>query len=130
MKISPKFNPTTNCVLFEGDCLNLLKQIADKFVKLVVTSPPYNLGKEYETRRDLKNYLELQKKIIEESVRILDNSGSICWQVGNYVDNGKIIPLDIVLYPIFRGARITTKKPYRLALWSRTSCFKKVFRKV
>jgi len=103
MKISPKFDPTTNYVLFEGDCLNLLKQIPDKFVKLVVTSPPYNLGKEYETRRDLKNYLELQKKIIEESVRILDDSGSICWQVGNYVDNGKIIPLDIVLYPIFES---------------------------
>ena len=103
MKISPKFDLTANCVLFEGDCLNLLKQIPDKFVKLVVTSPPYNLGKEYETRRDLKNYLELQKKIIEESVRILDDSGSICWQVGNYVDNGKIIPLDIVLYPIFEA---------------------------
>lgn len=103
MKILPKFDPSANCVLFEGDCLNLLNQIPDKFVKLVVTSPPYNLGKEYETRRDLKNYLELQKKIIEESVRILDDSGSICWQVGNYVDNGKIIPLDIVLYPIFEA---------------------------
>jgi adenine-specific DNA-methyltransferase len=32
---------------------------------------------------------------------VLDNRGSICWQVGNYVDNGEIIPLDIVLYPIF-----------------------------
>lgn len=103
MKISPKFDPTANCVLFEGDCLNLLNQIPDKFVKLVVTSPPYNLGKEYETRRDLKYYLDQQKKIIEESVRILDDSGSICWQVGNYVDNGKIIPLDIVLYPVFES---------------------------
>ncbi|MDP1624151.1 MAG: site-specific DNA-methyltransferase [bacterium] len=103
MKISPKFDPTANCVLFEGDCLNLLKQIPDKFVKLVVTSPPYNLGKEYETRRDLKKYLEIQKEIIEESVRILDDKGSICWQVGNYVENGKIIPLDIVLYPIFES---------------------------
>ncbi|HOA52669.1 MAG TPA: site-specific DNA-methyltransferase, partial [Thermogutta sp.] len=33
--------------------------------------------------------------------RVLDDQGSICWQVGNYVDNGEIIPLDIVLYPIF-----------------------------
>ena len=103
MKTSPKFDPTATCVLFEGDCLNLLKQIPDKFVKLIVTSPPYNLGKEYETRRDLKIYLDQQKKVIEESVRILDDSGSICWQVGNYVDNGKIIPLDIVLYPIFES---------------------------
>lgn len=103
MKISTKFNPATDCVLFEGDCLDLLKEIPDKFAKLVVTSPPYNLGKEYETRQDLNIYLDQQKKIIEECVRILDDTGNICWQVGNYVDNGKIIPLDIVLYPIFES---------------------------
>ena len=101
MKISSKFDPTANCVLFKGDCLDLLKQIPDRFVKLVVTSPPYNLGKAYETRLDLDEYLNQQRKVIEESVRILDDSGSICWQVGNYVDNGEIIPLDIVLFPIF-----------------------------
>jgi adenine-specific DNA-methyltransferase len=101
MNIASKFDPTANCVLFEGDCLDLLKQIPDGFVKLVVTSPPYNLGKPYETRLDLDEYLNQQRKVIEESVRILDNSGSICWQVGNYVDNGEIIPLDVVLFPIF-----------------------------
>ncbi len=101
MKITSKFDPTADFVLFEGDCLDLLKQIPSGFVKLVVTSPPYNLGKPYETRLDLDEYLDQQKKVIEESVRILDDSGSICWQVGNYVDNGEIIPLDIVLFPIF-----------------------------
>ncbi|MBI5839893.1 MAG: site-specific DNA-methyltransferase [Chloroflexi bacterium] len=103
MKISNKFDPLANCVLFEGDCLDLLKNIPDKSIKLVVTSPPYNLGKEYETKQDLENYLEQQKIIIGECVRVLDNSGSICWQVGNYVENGKIVPLDIVLYPIFEA---------------------------
>ncbi len=101
MKISSRFDPTANYILFEGDCLELLKQVPDKFVKLVVTSPPYNLGKAYETRLDLEEYLHQQKKVIEESARILDDNGSICWQVGNYVDNGEIIPLDIVLFPIF-----------------------------
>ncbi len=103
MKISTKFDPTANCVLFEGDCLDILKKTPDNFVKLIVTSPPYNLGKEYETRHDLQNYLDQQKKIIKECVRVLDDTGSICWQVGNYVENGKIIPLDIVLYPIFES---------------------------
>ena len=32
---------------------------------------------------------------------MLDKTGSICWQVGNYVNNGEIVPLDIALYPIF-----------------------------
>jgi DNA modification methylase len=101
MKISSTFDTTANCVLFEGNCLDLYKQIPDGSVKLIVTSPPYNLGKPYETRLDLQDYLDQQKLVIEESVRVLDDQGSICWQVGNYVNKGEIVPLDIVLYPIF-----------------------------
>lgn len=88
-------------MLFEGDCLELLKQVPDRFVKLVVTSPPYNLGKPYETRLHLEEYLAQQRRVIEECARVLDNAGSICWQVGNYVNNGEIVPLDIILFPIF-----------------------------
>lgn len=95
------FNPKANYMLFEGDCLDLLKQVPDSFVKLVVTSPPYNLGKPYETRLHLEEYLAQQRRVIEECVRVLDNTGSICWQVGNYVNNGEIVPLDIILFPIF-----------------------------
>ncbi len=103
MKITNRFDLNANCVLFEGDCLDLLKTIPDNTIKLVVTSPPYNLGKEYETRLHLQKYLDQQKKIITECARVLSDEGSICWQVGNYVDNGRIVPLDIVLYPIFES---------------------------
>lgn len=101
MKISSKFDTKTNCVLYEGDCLELLKQIPNETVKLVVTSPPYNIGKEYEKRLNLNEYLEQQKQVITECVRVLHPEGSICWQVGNFVSNGEITPLDIVLYPVF-----------------------------
>ncbi|NWG13703.1 MAG: site-specific DNA-methyltransferase [Acidobacteria bacterium] len=99
--ISHQFDPTADCVLFQGDCLDLLAQIPDEFVQLVVTSPPYNLGKPYESQLELNEYLREQRQVIEECVRALNRTGSICWQVGNYVENGEIIPLDIVLYPIF-----------------------------
>jgi adenine-specific DNA-methyltransferase len=46
-------------------------------------------------------YLEQQAAVIRECYRCLSPRGSICWQVGNYVNNGSIIPLDTVLYPIF-----------------------------
>jgi len=101
MKISSKFDQSSNCVLYQGDCLDLLKQVPDKSIKLIVTSPPYNLGKVYEKRLRLEHYLQQQKQIIEECVRVLSDEGSICWQVGNYVNNGEIIPLDIALFPIF-----------------------------
>ncbi len=101
MNTTTVFDPASDVILYKGDCIDLLSQVPDGFVKLVVTSPPYNLGKPYESRRSLDEYVSWQSKIIKECVRTLKNDGSICWQVGNYVDNGRIIPLDVILYPIF-----------------------------
>ncbi len=100
-KISQKFNLSRHAVVYHGDCLELLNQIPDESMQLVVTSPPYNIGKEYERKLNLNLYLEQQASVIKECTRVLSEHGSICWQVGNYVDNGAIIPLDTVLYPIF-----------------------------
>ena len=101
VRISSEFDDAADLVLYQGDCMNLLPAIPDGFVKLVVTSPPYNVGKPYETRLDLNEYVSQQSKIIEQCVRVLDERGSICWQVGNYVRSGYIVPLDIALYPVF-----------------------------
>ncbi len=101
LKVVSEFDPTADLVLFQGDCLDLLPQVPAGLVKLVVTSPPYNLGKPYETRMDLDEYLSQQRQVIEACVRVLHERGSICWQVGNYVHDGEIVPLDIALYPIF-----------------------------
>ncbi len=82
--ISSTFDPGVDLVLYEGDCLDLFPQIPDEFVQLIVTSPPYNIGKPYERRLDLKEYLTQQQRVIEQCVRVLDEKGSLCWQVGNY----------------------------------------------
>ncbi|MGH2461302.1 MAG: DNA-methyltransferase [Chloroflexota bacterium] len=111
MRVAPRFDPSAELILFQGDCRDLLAEIPDRVVKLVVTSPPYNLGKPYERRLDLAEYLERQRPIIEECVRVLDQDGSLCWQVGNYVDDGAIVPLDVVLYPLFveQGLRLRNR---------------------
>lgn len=100
-KISSRFDPDADAVLYSGDCLKFLSQVPDDFFQLIVTSPPYNIGKEYENRLVLSEYVEQQRQVIESCVRALKDTGSICWQVGNWVDKGAIIPLDILLYPIF-----------------------------
>ena len=78
-----------------------MKNQKDGSYKLIVTSPPYNIGKEYEKTKPIESYIKKQGEVIAECVRVLDEYGSICWQVGNYVKNGSIIPLDSMLYPIF-----------------------------
>ena len=100
--IAEEFHAENRVSLFPGDCLGFLRTIPDESVQLVVTSPPYNIGKEYEQSLDIDVYVKQQQKVIDECVRVLRPTGSICWQVGNYVDKGEIIPLDVLLYPCFK----------------------------
>ncbi|BBM89169.1 DNA-methyltransferase [Spirochaetota bacterium] len=100
------FKPGHRCTLFYGDCIKLLKTLPAGSVDLIVTSPPYNMSKEYEKTLDRNDYYLTQKKIITECTRVLKHTGSICWQVGNYVKKGEIIPIDIMLYPIFNALKL------------------------
>ena len=92
----------TDVIIKAEDNLTFMKSIKDHSVNLIVTSPPYNVGKAYERRTPLETYLEDQKRVIKECVRILHPQGSICWQVGNHIQTGEVVPLDIVLYDIFK----------------------------
>lgn len=83
--------------------LPFLRTLADESVKLVVTSPPYNIAKDYERKRTtIEEYVRAQSRVIAECVRLMHANGSLCWQVGNHVDRGEIFPLDVVLYHIFK----------------------------
>ena len=88
--------------ILTGDIERLLPQWPQNFFQLIITSPPYNLGKQYEQKQSLNGYLEQQKTVIRQLVRCLKPSGSLCWQVGNFVDRGEVFPLDIYFYPLFK----------------------------
>lgn len=86
-----------------ADNLTFMRSLPKESMHLIVTSPPYNIGKAYEKRRSHEVYIEEQTAAIAEAVRLLHPKGSICWQVGNHVDDGEVFPLDILLYPLFRN---------------------------
>ena len=89
--------------LFCMDIEKLLDSLPEEpLFDLVVTSPPYNIGKAYEHLMPLEDYIEWQERVIKKCYTRLKETGSICWQVGNYVHEGEIIPLDIELAPIFK----------------------------
>lgn len=83
--------------------LEYMRSLSNESISLIVTSPPYNIGKAYEKRTSIEKYIESQAACIAEATRLLKKNGSICWQVGNFVDNGEVVPLDVVLYPIFKN---------------------------
>lgn len=82
--------------------LEFMRPLQTGSMQLIVTSPPYNVGKAYEKRTTLESYIQEQAQTISECVRLLHEQGSLCWQTGNHVHKGEILPLDIALYPIFR----------------------------
>lgn len=90
-------------LIWQGRCEEFLQQLpCEPIFDLVVTSPPYNIGKEYETRAALEDYLAWQANVISELVPRIKPGGSICWQVGNFVEDNQIFPLDIEFAPIFK----------------------------
>ena len=93
------------------DNRSFMRGLASGSMKLIVTSPPYNIGKEYERRVTLDAWLREQEAVIEECVRLLDSAGSLCWQVGNFVEDAEVVPLDAILYPVFKrhGLRLRNR---------------------
>lgn len=90
--IHEQFTPDGKIVLHCGDTLKFIETLPDETIKLIITSPPYNLGKIYESKTHIDSYLDFQKQAIEQMVRVLRRDGSICWQVGNFVDNSEVFP--------------------------------------
>lgn len=87
----------------EGDVIELLRAAASERYRLIISSPPYNIGKAYErTGLSLEQYIEWQTEVISLISQVLHEDGSVCWQVGNYVSSGEVLPLDSVFIPIFR----------------------------
>ena len=97
-----KLQADRQAVIDCSDNLVFMRGLSDGSMMLVVTSPPYNLGKTYERRSSLESYVQMQAQVIAECVRVLHPHGSLCWQVGNHVHRGEVFPLDTVLHHLFK----------------------------
>jgi adenine-specific DNA-methyltransferase len=109
--VTSTFDRDAEAVILEGDAAETLRNIPAGSSKLIITSPPYNIGKAYEKATQLEKYLENLTPIVDQLIRVLANDGSLCWQVGNYVDDSEIFPLDIFYYPYFkeRGLKLRNR---------------------
>lgn len=60
-----------------------MKEIPDNSIHLMVTSPPYNVTKEYDEDLSLKEYLQLLRNVFTETYRVLVYGGRVCINVAN-----------------------------------------------
>ena len=83
------------------DAFEFLRQLEPGTVDLIVSSPPYCMGKEYETSVSIDDFIADHRRLAPLLVRALKDGGSLCWQVGHHVRSGVAVPLDAIVYPIF-----------------------------
>jgi DNA modification methylase len=93
-----------NFKIEQGNAFDLIKRVKPGSIKLTVTSPPYNIGKVYEKRTTLQKYLSQFTEFAGDLYKATSEDGSLCWEVGNYVEAGEVYPLDIYFYDIFKDA--------------------------
>ncbi|OGW81956.1 MAG: DNA methyltransferase [Omnitrophica bacterium RIFCSPLOWO2_12_FULL_44_17] len=88
----------------KGSVFERLHFLADESIDLTITSPPYNVGKAYEKKTDLNKYLEPYKDFAIILFKKTSETGHLCWEVGNYVEDSEVFPLDTFYYHIFKEA--------------------------
>jgi adenine-specific DNA-methyltransferase len=100
-----------------GDILQAITRIPKESCDLIISSPPYNIGKDYErfSKLSFGEYLAWQNKVITALIARLRTTGSICWQVGSYVRDGEAYPLDTYFYHLFKakGLRLRNRIIWR-----------------
>ena len=96
---SPYFQ-APNCLIYHLDCLDAMTKLPDEWVALTVTSPPYNIGKEYEQKLPLENYLTWCEQWIAEIYRLVRPDGAFWLNLGylSIPDRAKAIPIPYLLW--------------------------------
>lgn len=95
--------------VFNRDAFAFLKSLEDESVDLIVSSPPYFMGKEYDQSRNIDDFIDIHHKLLPALLRVLRPGGSLCWQVGNHVSAGVLTPLDALVFSAFRSPMLTLR---------------------
>lgn len=99
------------CLLFCTDTLTALKKLDSKIFDTVITSPPYNIGKEYEENKNLEEYLNWCTQWISDTSRLLKSNGALLLNLGytNIIDKARAIPIPYLIWdriPLFLNQEI------------------------
>ncbi len=112
-------------LIYQGDCIEYLQRIDPGSIPLTVTSPPYNIGKEYESICDIDDYLDWCESWIRQIHRVSSVDGAFWLNLGyvSLAQRAKAIPIPYLLWdrvPFFLlqeivwnyGAGVATKHSF------------------
>ena len=109
-----------------GDCLEVMKEIPENSVDLVITSPPYNIGIQYDVwddKMDWKDYYLWCEKWLKEILRILKLDGRFC--LNHYLSLGQSDNRHAPLMKLNETAEKIGFKHHTIAIWTDTTLIKR-----
>ena len=91
---------TNNCAIYNADCLAAMRSLPGMAINLTVTSPPYNIGKEYEQALSIEEYLLWSENWIREVYRLTSPNGAFWLNLGYFsiADRAKAIPISYLIW--------------------------------
>jgi len=110
-KLGSPYFESDSCILFCGDSLHMQKELSGEFIDAIITSPPYNIGKEYEEVMPLQDYIDWSSEWINGSSKLIKPNGSMLLNLG-YIAvemKGRAVPLSYLLWdkvPMFLNQEI------------------------
>lgn len=86
--------------IYNCDCFEAITKLPEEFINLTVTSPPYNIGKEYEKLLPLEEYLNWCEKWIGQIYRLTIDNGAFWLNLGylSIPGRAKAIPIPYLLW--------------------------------
>lgn len=105
MVISSRYRDSYRCVLRYADCIKVLKRLPNESIDLIITSPPYCMGKEYDKSTKIEDFIEAHRSLLPEILRVTKPGGNICWQIGYHVKRQVVTPLDYLVHGIFSSSK-------------------------
>ncbi len=96
------FFEAPNCLIYHQDCLEGMRLLNYELIDLTITSPPYNIGKEYERVLSLSDYITWCETWIYEVYRLTKPNGTFWLNLGytSLPDTAKAIPLPYLLWSV------------------------------
>ena len=95
--------PAFDCsdvLIYKGDCLDMMRKLPDAVVALTITSPPYNIGKCYETKKGVDEYLRWSTEWLAEIYRVTAPNGALWLNLGYFevTGRGRAVPISYLLW--------------------------------
>lgn len=106
----------TSASLSHCDAHDFLSELSPRSVDLIVTSPPYFIGKEYDASKSARDFMREVRRVLPAMLRCLKAGGSLCWQVGNHVHEGQLTPLDALI--VQASARLRSLTLRNRIIWT------------